>query len=261
MLKKATKSKTELALEKLGLGENEASLYTLMLKYPKITVQELQRHSRFPRTMLYYILNNLIRLGLVSAVENQRRTAFVTHSPERLYDLLDEKQKEFEAHKESIKEVIPELKNQYRLSQQRPGVRILEGIEGYRGLMNDMLEGQPNCIFSYLSDSDKGNPGLEIREGFELQRASQKIKQHVLIHQPTPLKHLAKNSHNSYTEIRVCPESMNQFEAEVYMYSWKVAYVRYEQHQPIVMIIEDPKFYEMQKNIFTYIWDKAIQKN
>ena len=52
-------------LEELDLSENESVLYTQMLGYPRSTVQELGTRALFPRTMLYYVLNQLIQRGLV----------------------------------------------------------------------------------------------------------------------------------------------------------------------------------------------------
>ncbi len=258
MLKQDKKTKTEVALEKLGLGENETTLYMLMLEYPKATVRELQRHSPFPRTMLYYVLNNLIRLGLVSAIEEKGRAAYIPHNPERLYDLLRERQHEFEKQKETIKDIIPELKNKYRLAHQRPGVRVLEGLDGYRAFVTDMLESQPKSIFSYIPTQQTKQPGLEIRQDFTQARITQKIEQQILASDKNACHTwLAKTPSESYTETRLSPPGLTPFEAEMHIYAWKIAYVRYEKHEPIILITEDQKLYELQRNIFSHLWKQA----
>src|SRR3989338_5498822 len=95
MAKKDLKNRTVETLEKLGLGENEALLYSIMLRYPKSTVRELQIRTPFPRTMLYYVLSRLEQTGLVSSLKEKWRTLYVAENPERLYDVLAEREREF----------------------------------------------------------------------------------------------------------------------------------------------------------------------
>ncbi len=94
MQRKIQKNNIVSVLEKLGLGENEALLYSIMLRHPKSTVQELATRSPFPRTMLYYVLNQLIQEGLVSTSKDKWRTLYIAENPERLYELLARKEKE-----------------------------------------------------------------------------------------------------------------------------------------------------------------------
>src|SRR5262245_10312777 len=119
---KPRKNTTVRTLQQLDLGENEAMLYALMLERPESTVQELVTHSPFPRTMLYYVLNQLTQRGLVSAKKSAWRTVYVAEDPERLYDLLTQKEKEFERETEAVRELIPHLKSNYRLVGKRPTV-------------------------------------------------------------------------------------------------------------------------------------------
>ena len=119
-------------LQDLDLGENEALLYTQMLSHPRSTVQEMITRAPFPRTMLYHVLKQLMRRGLVSAKKDGWRTVYITEDPEKLYDLLAYKEQEFERETGSIRELIPKLKYRYRLSGKRPHVRTFDGIEEYR---------------------------------------------------------------------------------------------------------------------------------
>ena len=91
--KKDTATRT---LQELDLSENEAVLYAQMLSHPRGTVQELGTRAPFPRTMLYYVLKQLMQRGLVSAKKEKWRTVYIAEDPERLYDLLSHKEREFE---------------------------------------------------------------------------------------------------------------------------------------------------------------------
>src|SRR6185503_16684782 len=96
-------------LQELDMSENEAVLYAQMLNRPESTVQQLIARSPFPRTMLYYVLKQLQRRGLVSGKKLGWRTVYVAEDPERLHDLLDKKEREFERETGAVRELIPRL--------------------------------------------------------------------------------------------------------------------------------------------------------
>src|SRR3989338_4999674 len=155
MKNKSRKNNISKTLEDLGLSENEALLYSICLRYPKSTAQELSIRSPFPRTMLYHVLNQLTQRGLISTSKDKWKTLFVAENPERLYDLLAHKQKEFEKQTQAIRGLIPELKNKYRLAGKRPGVRVFDGIEEYKKALEDVILSKPDVLMVYASPEKK----------------------------------------------------------------------------------------------------------
>lgn len=258
MTKKHPKTNILLALEKLGLSENEAELYMIMVKHPKVTVQDLLNYSPFPRTLIYYLLRNLIRHGLVSSLEQKRRTIYVVKDPENLYDLLRTKEQEFDQNKRTIKQLIPELKNQFRLSQSRPGFRLFEGVRGYRTALEDMLDSGVETIYSYLDIGKDKRPGVEIRKDIKKKRLKAGISEKILLMDNNEGKIWArKNSTSQMTQCKVLPKKLNPFQVEMRLYEGKVLYVTYENREPIVLMMEDKNLFEMQRNIFSFLWDNA----
>src|SRR3989344_7575594 len=134
--KKDTATRT---LQELDLSENEAVLYAQMLSHPRGTVQELGTRAPFPRTMLYYVLKQLMQRGLVAAKKEGWRAVYIAEDPERLYDLLATKEREFERERGTIRELIPRLKSKYRLAGKRPSVRLFEGVEEYKKALEDII--------------------------------------------------------------------------------------------------------------------------
>ena len=105
-LKSDTTTKT---LQELNLSQNEAVLYSQMISHPRSTVQELGTRAPFPRTMLYYVLKQLMQRGLVSAKKEKWRTVYIAENPERLYDLLARKEQEFVRDTDAIRDLIPSV--------------------------------------------------------------------------------------------------------------------------------------------------------
>lgn len=248
------------ALEHLGLGENEAILYNVLLKHGESTVQELQKFSPFPRTMIYYVLSNLMQRDLVSFIKKTRRTVYIAEDPEKLYDLLHEKEKEFEKNKILLQESIPELKNQFRLSQHRPGVRVFEGIEGYRESLEDCLHSRAERVYSYVHISDKKKPGVEVREEMRLQRSAWGIEEHILLFDtPQAREFVQKNKPIQTIHCRLISQKLEAFDTDVSLYKNKMMYTSYDGREPVILLTEDKHLFEMQKNIFTLLWKMGTE--
>lgn len=246
-------------LQELDLSENEAVLYTQMLGRPRSTVQELGTHAPFPRTMLYYVLKQLTRRGLVSAKKEGWKTVYITEDPERLYDLLANKQKEFERETSTVRELIPRLKHRYRLAGKRPNVRTFEGAEEYQKVLEDIIISQPKEIYSYEVLVGK-KPALEIREAHERRRITRKIQKKVLFFDNTnALKFLKNRRYDDFTQFRSIKEgTIVPFGVDVTLYDGKLLYTSYyDEHEPTAVLVEDQALYEMQKNLFDSLWKQG----
>ena len=186
--KKDTATRT---LQELDVSENEAVLYAQMLSHPRGTVQELGTRAPFPRTMLYYVLKQLMQRGLVSAKKENWRTVYIAEDPERLYDLLSHKEREFERETGAVRELIPRLKQRYRLAGKRPNVRTFEGIEEYQKVLEDVIVSSPKEILAYEVLIGR-KPALETREEHERRRIARKIQKRVLFFENKGLKSVRK---------------------------------------------------------------------
>ncbi len=262
MQRKNEKNNIVSVLEKLGLSENEAVLYSTMLKYPKSTVQELATRSPFPRTMLYHVLNQLSQKGLVSTSKDKWRTLYIAENPERLYELLAHREKEFEKQSHAVREIIPELTNKYRLAGERPGVRIFEGIEEYKKALEDILISRPKIILAYETLGKK-RPGLEVRELYEHRRIVKKIQKNVLFFEnKESARYFSKRKYDDFTKFRSTDEKMvTPFDVDLMLYDGKMLYVSYDEREPTAILIEDKALYAMQQNLFLSIWTKAKDKS
>jgi len=261
MHRKSEKTNIVNILEKLGLSENEALLYSVMLRHPKSTVQELATRSPFPRTMLYHVLNQLSQKGLVSTSKDKWRTLYIAENPERLYELLAHKEKEFEKQSHAVREIIPELKNKYRLAGERPGVRTFEGIEEYKKALEDIIISRPKIILAYEALGKK-KPGLEARELHEHRRVVKKIQKNVLFFEnKESAQYLSKRKYDDFTKFRNTEErTVKHFNVDLMLYDGKILYTSYDEREPTAILIEDKALYTMQQNLFLSIWPKAKDK-
>jgi len=260
-MNKRPKNNISRTLQELGLSENEALLYSVMLRHPKSTVRELATRSPFPRTMLYYVLNQLMQKGLVSASKNKWRTLYIAENPERLYEFLSQREKEFEKQSRAVREIIPELKNKYRLAGERPGVRTFEGIEEYKKALEDIIISRPKIILAYEALGKK-KPGLEVRELHEHRRIVKKIQKNIIfVENKESAQYLTKRKYDDFTQFRNTEEeTVKHFDVDLMLYDGKILYTSYDEREPTAILIEDKALYEMQQILFLSLWSKAKDK-
>jgi sugar-specific transcriptional regulator TrmB len=246
---------TAKTLQDLGLSENEAVLYSLMLARPSSTARELTALSPFPRTLLYHVLNQLIRKGLVASKKSAWRTVYIAGDPELLYDLLARKEHEAERTTAAVRELVPHLKRQYRLAGKRPSVRVFEGIAEYEKVLEDCFISGTKEIFAYEHFIGK-KPALETRLMHERRRALRKIKKKILFFETEDsLQLLAKRPYDDFTEYRSIAGTLAPFETDVTLYGDKMLYTSYyDPHEPAAILVEDRALYQMQKNLFDALW-------
>ena len=258
MPKTRAKTKQMQALERLDLTENESFLYSFLLNHPNSTVQQLQAKTPFPRTMLYYVLNRLIEMNLVSTTKNSWRTVYRAESPDRLYDLLSKKEQEFEQTNRTIRRLIPRLKNQHRLAGRRLSVRTFEGLDEYKRALEDVLLTHPDCIFSYESFHPNGRSGVEIRDAHNRTRIAKKIQKRVLTKSSeVAMDAIKARPYDDHTQIRLNPIDHEALDVDLLLYDGKVMYTSYEDREPVGMIVEDQALYEMKKVLFESLWQQA----
>jgi len=248
-------------LQDLWLTENEASLYILMLDYPRSSVKQLVVRTSFARTMLYYILNSLEEKGLVSMRKEHKKSFYIPENPEKFYDLLREKEEEFEKRKKNLREFIPKLKHSYILRWKIPIVKTFKWVEDYEKLLENTFLWGVKWIRMY-ENFYAGKPALETRDNYDRKRIARKIKKHTLFFESEEsLKELVKKTYNDYTVFKSIKEwSVLPFETDMILYNGKIIYTTYSEYEPTAILIEDEALFQMQKNIFENLWKQGTDR-
>ena len=91
-------------LQELGLNEIEVKVYLELIKSESLLASEISSKLNLHRTTSYYILQNLIKKGLVSYIIKSGKKYFIATNPQKLLEI--EKEREIK-----IKSLIPELIN------------------------------------------------------------------------------------------------------------------------------------------------------
>ena len=129
-------------LEDAGLSDKEATIYLHLIQVEKASVMELCQKTKIKRPTVYTILSSLSKKGLVSEVEEDKKTKYVAEPPERLKTYIERKEIFLKELKERFtQDIIPQIKSLQRETGEKPIVKYFSGKEGIISINEDVYEG------------------------------------------------------------------------------------------------------------------------
>ncbi len=240
-------------LVELGLSENDAMLYQILLKYPEATIVQLQQKSPFKRTMLYYILESLQDVDLVYTKKRGKKTVYIAESPAKLDQFMRDREKDLRKQKDMLAEVMKQMHGTYMLAHNKPGVRFFEGPEGFEEALRDTLTTKETL--RTIVDFSSIRYVEEINARYVKQRRALGIEKKILVpHAPENIA-FGKKLGSALTDTKYFPKGLNPFGTGMQIYDNKISYFTLRKEFIIAIIIEDKHIYEMHKNIFDYFWE------
>jgi len=238
--------KTEEILQELGLTGSKASAYFALLQTGTASTQDIAGQIGTPRTTAHEILQRLVSMGVVSFVTIGRKRIYSAESPTKLEKILDEKQKKLQS-------VMPELLSLHNTVGARPQIRILEGVEGIKTVMEDTLTGEKE-IYGILSMQDLYEvPGKKFIDTVIERRVNAGTHLNVIRSEEKEVEKYWGSSKKELRHLHYAPEHM-LFPMTVYMYAESKVGIIGTQKENFGMIIESKDYYATMKNLFDVMW-------
>jgi sugar-specific transcriptional regulator TrmB len=122
-------------LLKLGLTEGEAKVYITLLKGSS-SKSEIIKNSEVSSSVIYKILEKLMRRGLVSYIDKDGKRKFYASNPEKLLDIIANERKRVGELEKNGRAMIPLLK-------QIPKEKLLfatvyKGLDGLKAMIKEI---------------------------------------------------------------------------------------------------------------------------
>lgn len=241
-------------LEDLGLKPNEAAVYTALLKSGPASIRSVAATAGVNRGTTYEALKSLAESGLVAYTRKGERRKYRAESPERIYQLIDDKRRQLAQIEADAKNLIPTLLalGERRLGE--PAVRFYEDDEGIVVILRDVLQTVANLktkeYFAYSS--------LTLRKylyrrfpNFTRRRIADNIRVKVIAigvgGEPDEL-----------SERRWIPQpATGDLSSYILIYGSKVALISVSADEtPYGVVIEEPGVAAMQRLLFTTLWSR-----
>jgi sugar-specific transcriptional regulator TrmB len=232
-------------LEEAGLTSTEARIYLALLEKGSSRAGEISRHTGIHRRSVYDAIERLIQKGLVSYIKTNNRNYYEAAPPQRLLELLREKEG-------NIKEILPELELLRQLAKEKKEVLFFRGKQAIKTIFDDQIkEGGEVLVFG-----DAVNVNEIINYYFphyDRERVRKGIRVKMLFDESARKEPYLKKI--PLSEIRFIRKG-NKAPVSTNIYSGKVSIVIWEQ-SPKAILITEPLLAQSFRTYFEFMWQAA----
>jgi len=112
-------------LQEIGLNEKEAKVYVASLGLGQGSAAEIAKKAGINRATAYFVLESLMKIGLVSASNEEKTQLFVPEDPAQLENILEKQKQEIEQRRSKLKDLIEGLSSINSASVKNPSLNII----------------------------------------------------------------------------------------------------------------------------------------
>ncbi len=229
-------------LEDFGLTKLESKVYLTLLDLGPSLAGLITRKSGIHRRTVYDALERLMQKGLVGYIIKNNRRYFEASDPERLLELLKERE-------ETVKNIIPELKLKYEKTFDKAETLFFKGKNGLKTVFEDQLNIKKEILV--LGASSLTSEVLKYYfNWFDKRRIEKKVKLKLIYSEDARKKRDIKFAEVKYLKV-------NDSNTAVNIYDDRVAIVHWKKENPFVILIKDKDISDSYRNYFNLIWGIA----
>ncbi len=247
------------SLTQAGLEPNQALIYEVLLKNGPLPAGKIHQKTPLKRGLVYKILDNLIKDGLVIKKEEPKKVAvFEPAHPLKLKELAEQKEKDAKSAQVALEGVLDPLTSEYNLAIGKPGVQFYEGLEGVQTVAFDNLTAKTE-ILAYVDMANVEKYLSDMNKKYLVVRKRLGIKKRDLVNDTPDNRRLLANYSRGITDIRTMrlPDALIQFTSMMQIYDNKVSYITMNSERMIGVIIQDAAIAEMHRQLYLYTWQLA----
>ena len=234
-------------LKDLGLTNTEIKIYITLLEFGSSLASVISKKSNIERTVTYHILEKLIRKGIVSYVIKENRKYFSSAEPERLKNILKEKE-------QSLNELIPELIKIKKQEEHPLSIEVFRGKEGFKTVMGDLIKDKKSYfIIGYTGKSPEIANFWYIH--WNKRRVKNKVWRYLLINKGTETLEALKYP---LTKIKVMPSAiMQESKSSIIIYGKDKILLFLPIQEFAGIRIKNKEIHDSYKAYFDILWQKS----
>jgi HTH-type transcriptional regulator, sugar sensing transcriptional regulator len=137
-------------LQDIGLNEKEAKVYLASLEIGQSVVQDIAKKASVNRATTYFVIEGLIKMGLMSSFHKGKKQYFVAADPDRLVDILNQEKNNIDKKKESLDKILPQLTT-FSKRHEGPVVKYYEGKDGIRTMIEELVKKSKGDVYMAYS--------------------------------------------------------------------------------------------------------------
>lgn len=249
-------------LERLGLTKSEATVYKSLLEKSPTTILELSKYVSMKRLTVHFIVESLIKKGIVSQTKIGNRRKVVAESPDNLRTMIDSKRNEldriegdFPIIMEKLHKLIPGTE-----ARKTTKVKYFEGEKGFKEVCQRSIDNSNKEVF-FLSNFNEWRKVYSKDYGIK-HYVPERIRKEIFLKTLSVKNRAAKDLKNedasSFRKTKYLPKEFD-FKPTVIICEQEVSIML--SNKPYTsIVIEDNEVAYMFKQIFNYLWENKNSK-
>lgn len=237
------------AIERLGYTRDEAKVYLATLGLGESHVSDIAKKVRHPLSSVQIIINRLHKDGLMNFYVRKRYKYWVAENPSRLIARLRERE-------DAILSVMPQLEALRRVKDQKPRIKVFEGVDEVRLMHDDLLETKMHILGIIPWDDWVRLLGRGFIEDFIEKQVTHYLHTRLIIPKTAVAAELRSRDAGELRETRYLPDDVS-IKATTFIYGTKVAIVSLNKKLPTAILIEDADVNETISVFFGELWARS----
>ncbi len=240
-------------LQQLGLTKSQATIYLKLIEKGELSPPMVAKLSGETRSNAYMILQKLEELGLVEKLEKTKKITYQPLNPIALERLAEEKRVTAAKIENQLKQAMPQVLSYFYSFTEKPGIRLLQGVEGLKEIYKDTLRTRQDIYFMRTPSADKDLLGDEYFEQYKKKRAELGITTYAYTTDIPQARRAARAQDKANKMIRHWIR-LDDYNApvEINAYGDKVAFLSYGE-EVMGVIIQSPTIAESMRQVFKLI--------
>jgi sugar-specific transcriptional regulator TrmB len=243
--------RTQKIIEQFGYKPNEAKVYLSALTLGECTISDLAHSTNLPRTSVQVIVEKLHADGLMNFYTKKRYKYWTAEKPEKFLIHLKEKEVALEA-------ILSKLNALQHVTEKRPSINILNGVEEIKLIFQDILETKQNIRAMIPWGMWIKILGEEYIHDFIELRVKHFLKMRLLTPKTKETIKLKQYDAHELRYICFLPQQCTITDA-VLVYGNKVVLVSLNEKYPTGILIDDAGMSHTMTVLFDEIWDKNTE--
>jgi len=240
-----------------GIEPIAVEIYLILLNHGELPPKEIISHTSLSRASIHDALALLLTQGLVTYRKEGRNAYYAPEHPNKLFSFIETKKRETSLFEDEMKETIRNLTGAFNLTQNKPGVRFFEGIEGVKEVLKDtFINNTSKILYTYTDLAGYADIiGDWNSTYYAPKRKEMNIRLKALVtDEEKALKFLKGYKASELTEILFLDHTVFPLATEVNIYDGRVSFVSFAKDKPMGVLIENHDFYLTMKSVFEFAW-------
>ncbi len=233
--------KTEV-LEEIGLSKTEAKVYLALLDLGSALAGEITKKSEVNRTNVYDALERLITKGLVSYVIIANRKVFEPVNPDRLKEILKEKE-------QNLENELQDLQSRFNSPKSKEEAIIFKGKKGIKTIFEDILKERKD-LFVYGGQSKFADMFPAYQKYWNKERFKLNLKVKIIYNRK--VKEQKVKEKLKLLDMKFLPEHYD-FPSTIMVYGDKVITIVWTE-LPFGFMIKSKDVVKSNMNFFNILW-------